>query len=147
MFHTLGKFLEVDQWYPTRPSDDLHYQMTYAGNYGQYMCHAYVHREYEQFIFYAVMPETVPESIRKEISYFLTMANYGIRIGNFEMDFKDGVVRFKTSIDFEGVIVNASLLKNTTYPAVNLIDQYYPGFIYIINDGWSAEKAIAFVEA
>jgi len=42
---------------------------------------------------------------------FLTRANYGMMIGNFEMDFTDGEIRYKTSIDVEGDKLSSALIK------------------------------------
>jgi len=43
------------------------------------------------------------------VNEFLTRANYGLNIGNFEMDFQDGEIRFKTAIDVEEVILRLSI--------------------------------------
>jgi len=44
----------------------------------------------------------VISSKRGAVAEFINRANYGIIIGNFEMDFADGEIRYKTSIDVQG---------------------------------------------
>ena len=40
---------------------------------------------------------------------FLTRANHGLYIGNFELDLEDGSVRFKTSLELADVELTAGL--------------------------------------
>ncbi len=56
----------------------------------------------QQVIVYTIRPDDVPESRRRELAEFLTWANYGLAIGNFELDFSDGEVRYKSSVDLDG---------------------------------------------
>jgi hypothetical protein len=55
-----------------------------------------------------------------------------MRIGNFEMDFEDGEVRFRTSIDFEGQGLSYALVSNHVYPNVWMMDRYLPGLFAIV---------------
>ena len=88
---------------------------------------------------------------------FLTGANYGLYIGNFEMDFNDGEVRFKTSIDVEGnksvaeegkepAELSFALMKRMVYDNVGVMDKYLPGVMSVIYGGASPTEAIAKVE-
>ncbi len=45
------------------------------------------------------------------VAEFITRANFGIVIGNFEIDFSDGEIRYKTSIDVEGDRPSFALIK------------------------------------
>jgi hypothetical protein len=102
--------------------------------------------DYEQFLFYAIAPVKAPEMARPAVAEFITRANYGLRIGNMEMDFADGEVRYKSSLDFEGETLTAGLIKNTIYPAVQTLDRYVPGLMGVIYGGKSPIEAIADVE-
>src|SRR3954466_14252381 len=61
--------------------------------------HVWVREQAEQVVVHSVYPSGVPAERRAEVAMFLTRANYGLPIGNFEIDLDDGEVRFKTSID------------------------------------------------
>jgi hypothetical protein len=102
--------------------------------------------DYEQFLFYAIAPVKAPETARPAVAEFITRANYGLRIGNMEMDFADGEVRYKSSLDFEGETLTAGLIKNTIYPAVQTLDRYVPGLMGVIYGAKSPAEAIADVE-
>ena len=55
---------------------------------------------------------------------FLIRANYGMMIGNFEMDFTDGEIHYKTSIDVEGDKLSSALIKRLVYANVMMMDEY-----------------------
>jgi hypothetical protein len=80
------------------------------------------------------------------VAEFITRANYGLRIGNFELDFDDGEVRYKSSLDFEGLALTPELIRNTIYPAVQTIDRYLPGLMSVFYASKSPAEAIAEVE-
>ena len=80
----------------------------------------------------------------------MTRANYGLIIGNFEMDFSDGEVRYKTSIDVEDEDeddrLSVALIKNLVYANVLTMDRYLPGVMSIIYGDVSPAQAIAQME-
>ncbi len=78
---------------------------------------------------------------------FLTRANYGLIIGNFELDFGDGEIRYKTSLDVEGDRLSQASIKQLVYTSVLTMDQYLPGIEAVIKYGMNAEAAIALVES
>jgi hypothetical protein len=145
-YKALGEFLEADGWHPQPIADNFVYRSMFVGNNGEVTCFAQVRPDLEQFIFYVVLPVRVPEDMRAAMAEFLTRANYGLRIGNFEMDFADGEVRYKSSVDFEGISLSHVLIRNTMYPAVQTMDRYMPGILSVIYGGRTPEEAIAAVE-
>ncbi len=145
-FKALGEFMEQDGWHPQTLEDNLVYRSYFVGHNGEVTCFAQIRADLEQFIFYVVMPVRAPAHMRAAVAEFITRANYGLRIGNFELDFDDGEVRYKSSIDFEGLQLTAGLIRNTMYPAVQTMDRYLPGVLAVIFGGKSAEEAIAAIE-
>jgi len=145
-FATLGQFLEEDDWYPQQLEDRYVYRMGFSGKSGQVTCFAQIRLELEQFIFYAVAPVKAPEETRLAVAEFITRANYGLRIGNFEMDFGDGEVRYKSSLDFEGETLTSKWIKHAIYPAVQTMDSYLPGLMKVIYGDTPPAEAISEIE-
>ena len=145
-FETLGEFLTEDEWYPQRLEERYVYRVGFSGSNGQLTCFAQVHVELEQFMFYAVAPTKVPEAFRPAVAEFIARANYGMRIGNFEIDFSDGEVRYKSSLDFEDAALTPALIKNAIYPAVRTMDEYTPGIMSVVYGGKSPAQAIIEIE-
>jgi hypothetical protein len=67
-------------------------------------------------------------------------------IGNFELDFADGEIRYKTSIDVEGVSLTFPQIKRLVYTNVTMMDEYLPGIMSVIDGDVLPEDAIAQIE-
>ncbi|HEU4322509.1 MAG TPA: YbjN domain-containing protein [Roseiflexaceae bacterium] len=145
-FDTLGKFLEDDGWYPQRAEGQYAYWVHYSGSNGDLRCYAQIRLELEQFVVYAMSPVKSPPELLPAVAEFLTRANYGLGIGNFELRYSDGRIRFKSSLDFEGDELSPNLIRNTIYPAVRISNTYLPGLMKVIYGGGSPEEAIAEIE-
>ena len=145
-FVTLGEFLEADDWHPQRLGEKTIYRMVFSGENGQVACFAQVRTDLEQLVFYVMAPVKVPKETRQAVADYITRANYGLRIGNFEMDFQDGEVRYKSSLDFEDVGLSPELIQHAIYPAVQTMDRYLPGLMRVIYGGTSPEEAIDAIE-
>jgi hypothetical protein len=145
-FDLLSSFLDEDEWFPRRIDGKYAYSMSYSGKNGDLRCYAIIRVDLEEFLFYAVAPVKVPEKVHLAMSEYLTRANYGLRIGNFELDYSDGEVRYKSSLDFEGQILTQQLIRNAIYPAVHTMDRYLTGLLRVSYGGATPIEAIEEVE-
>jgi len=109
-------------------------------------CLAVAEEQAEQVMFYSVMLETVAPEHRNEVMRFVTLANYGMQVGNFELDLEDGEVRFKTSVDVEGVELDEGLLRNLVELNIMMMGLYFDSLLAVMRGGMSADEAIAEVE-
>jgi hypothetical protein len=145
-FVTLGRFLETEGWGPEQVEDAPIYRVSFSGEGGPITCYAQVRVEEEILLCYAVAPVRVEEALRPAVAEFVTRANYGLWIGNFEMDWSDGEVRYKSSLDFEGVALTPELIRNAISPAVQMMVCYLPGLLSVIG-GRSPAETLAQVDA
>lgn len=145
-FETLGQFLEEDGWHPQQLEGQHIFRMAFAGRNGQTICYAQIRMDLEQFLFYVMAPIQASEDTRTAVAEYTTRANYGMRIGNFEMDFSDGEVRYKSSIDFEASTLTPELIRSAIYAAVDTMDRYLPGLLAVIYGGLPPAVAIAEIE-
>ncbi|MBD0342851.1 MAG: YbjN domain-containing protein, partial [Microcoleus sp. Co-bin12] len=74
-------------------------------------------------------------------------ANYGTIIGNFELDFASGEIRYKTSIDVEGSTLTFPQIKQLVYTNVMMMDRYLPGIMSASAGGMEVKDAIAQIES
>lgn len=72
---------------------------------------------------------------------FITRCNYGLRNGNWEMDYADGEVRYKSYVDVEGMTLSTETVKNSIYCIASMFERYGDGILSIIFGGASAEEA------
>lgn len=141
------QFLEEDEWpfQPPEPGEDSLF-LDFAGENGKWRCVALAKQEEEQLCFYSISPDKTPEEKRSSMAEFLTRANFGLSIGNFEFDFEDGEIRFKTSIDVEDDRLSQPLIKHLVYTNVVTMDKYVPGIAAIMYADISPIAAIAQIE-
>jgi hypothetical protein len=145
-YNTLGQFLDEDGWFPRRMEGKHSFSMSFNGKAGDMRCYAAVRVDIEEFLFYAVAPIKIPDAVRPAVAEYLTRANYGLRIGNFEMDYSDGEVRYKSSLNFEGQELSSEYIRNTIFPAVHTMDRYLPGILRVSFGGATPLEAIEEVE-
>ena len=111
-----------------------------------YTCFAQMDEDQEQFMLYTCLPNKVEAEARRNAAEYLTRANYGMRIGNFEMDLEDGEVRFKCSVDVEGSELVKTMIGNMFAMSVRCCDTYYAGLMSVLFGGVDPARAVAKAE-
>lgn len=86
---------------------------------------AYVLPEEKRFIFYLETPGRTAEKLRLKVAEFITRVNYCLNIGNYEMDYSNGGVRFKSSFDFTGGTLARHLVRNAIVCAMDSAEIYH----------------------
>ncbi len=146
IYDAMVQFFREDEWPFTEIQGKPILRTGFSGDNGQWACFAQAREEQEQFIFYSILQLRAPEEKRPAIAEFITRANYGMVIGNFEMDYSDGEIRYKTSIDVEGAELTFPLIRNLVYANVRVMDRYLPGIMQILYADVSPEEAIRSIE-
>ena len=144
----VAAFFTEDGWsfeqMPERPILRLPFQ----GKGGRWNCYAQIRvtRDVEQILFYSVLPLNVPADKLSAIAEFITRANYGMALGNFELDFNDGEVRYKTSVDVTDTEITSNLLRPLIYTNVLMMDKYMSGLMAVVYADMSPAEAVKQIE-
>ncbi len=146
IFDDLAEFFVGDEWNPEQIEDEPILRMDFEGDHGKWTCLAFAHDENERVVFTSLLPVEVPEDKRQAVAEYLIRANFGMEIGSFDMDFSDGAVQFRTSIDIEGGELTPKMIQNLAYVNVTVTDQYLPGLVMVVEEGATPEEAIQKVE-
>jgi len=146
IFQAVVQFFEDDGWPYEQIEGEEILRLEYEGENGKWRCYANVVEERQRFLFLSSLANYVPKLMRLEAAEYLTRANFGMEVGNFEMDFSDGTVRYRTSVDVEGGELTPVMIKNLVYVNIAVMDQYLPGLTRVVKEGLEPEKAIAEVE-
>ncbi len=146
MFDAVVSFFKQDEWTFRQIEGQTVLQLAYEGEHGRWTCYAHILEERAQFVFYSVFGIRAPEAKRAVMSELITRANYGILIGNLEMDWSDGEIRYKTSLDVEGDCLSPALLEQLVYANVLMTDRYLPGIRAAVEDQVSPVEALEAVE-
>lgn len=140
IFEAVIAFLEEDGWrYEQLPNQVL--RLGFSGKNANFVCYAEMHAPAETFVFYSVYPLKVPKHKRMAAAEYLTRANYGLLVGNFEFDFRDGEIRFKTSVDAEELDI-APLIKRLVYTNIMMADKYFHSLMQVIYSDIDPKLAI-----
>lgn len=142
---TLHAFFSENEW-ATNAGNNGSLVTGFQGKNGQWTCVAVPLEEQDQLLFYSVCPVSTPAEKLGAVAELLHRANYGMHIGNFELDFGDGEVRFKTSIDTEGDEPSVALYRNLIYMNCMMMDRYLPAILKVIAGDTEPSAAIEEVE-
>lgn len=100
-----------------------------------------------RFVFYLDFKDKVPQSAQNAVAEFITRANSGLIIGNFEFSYEVSILRFKTSIDFEGSGLTGALVKNMVSAACKAIDVYGEAAVSVMSQKKSPAQAATDAES
>lgn len=143
IFETMLKFFEEDGWRFSKLADKDVLRMSFSGKNISMRCFAEADEVHQQFLFYSLLEIQAPEEKHQEIAEFITRANYGLKIGNFEMDYYDGEIRYKTSVAVEGGELTTEMLKAQVYANVRTVDKFGPGIMAVLYGDVPPARAIA----
>lgn len=132
IFNAMIEFFDEDEWQYQWEEGLSILSMGFSGMNGKWMCYAQAREAQRQFVFYSVLPVNVPADKRAAVAEFITRANYGMIIGNWEMDYTDGEVRYKTSMDVEGIDISAPMIRQLVYANLVVTDRYLTGIMRVM---------------
>ena len=145
LYDAMRQFFEEEDWKYTEMEGQSALKLGCTGENGEWTCYAQTKVDPGRFIFYSVVSVKAMEPKRAAASEFITRANYGMVLGNFEMDFSDGEIRYKTSAYLEGIAPSKDFFHTLVYTNLLVTDKYLPGIMSVIYAGMSAEQAIGHV--
>lgn len=145
--NTLAAYLEADRWPVTTAEQINSLRTRYRGANGEWTCYAQVHDADQVVLFYSICPVLVPHRQRVRIAELLTRANYGLAIGNFELDFAEGEIRYKTSIHRADEELSPAHIEKLIYTNVATMDHYLPSIRSVLYEDVAPVDAIGQVES
>jgi hypothetical protein len=146
-FEKAIKFFEENDWPFSQNEMESILYMRYEGESGNWDCVAKAREIPSQLVFYSICPANVSQKKRIEIAEFLTKVNYGLIVGNFEMDFQDGEVRYKTYvINGENNPLNSELIGQLIFVNVMTMDKYLPALMSVLYANVPIDQAIQQIE-
>lgn len=89
-----------------------------------------------------VSPAAGNSAVLAAMAEFICRANYGLKNGNFEMDFRDGQLRYKCFVDCGEQIPSQSVVRSSIGVPAAMMERYAAGIIGILYKGMDAESAV-----
>lgn len=100
----------------------------------------------DEYVVYAISPlgaDDDDEKMMAAMSEFVCRANYGLKNGNFELDMRDGEIRYKSFVDCNGITPTMEMVRNSIYCPATMFERYGTGIVDIIFGNTTAKEAIA----
>ena len=126
LFQAVVSFFDENDWPMSQTELKNVIKVPFKGSNGQWDCYARVKEEDGKFAFYSQLPLQVPESKKIPMALLLSKINFGLLVGNFEFDFEEGAVRYKTSISVGDQALTFSLIEQIVYINGVTSDRYLP---------------------
>ena len=104
------------------------YETSFEGDSGTWAVHAHVYEDDARLVLISTWTDLVDDEHRPAMAELCNRANFGLAVGNFELDHDTGEVRFRTSIDVDGHedALTTALVRNLAVANVVTFDQYLP---------------------
>ena len=135
------EFIESEKWI-CEQLEDRQVRVVVTGDNGRWTWTAGWNETDTLFISHSFCPVKVPVDRRRAVAEFLTRANYGLTIGNFEMNLDDGTVFFNTRVPLKEDAPTVSLIRELAYCNLSLMDRYLPGLLEVAFGNADPKKAI-----
>ncbi|ARU30561.1 hypothetical protein CAP31_01945 [Sulfuriferula sp. AH1] len=79
------------------------------------------------------------------LTEFLTRANYGLPLGNFEIDMNDGEMNFKNSLDIGDGVLTIKMVQTLIVFSLECLNRYLPGIREVVG-GTDPKAAIEAID-
>lgn len=138
MFERFKEYLKSVELNHSIMENETIITFSYASK-ANYQCVIDIDEHDQVVIMYTILGTLVTSNRLNKIAQLLTKINFGLRIGNFEMDYDDGQIRCKTSIDYEGIKdFDDSFIENLILINLTTTDKFYQA----IEEGLHTRKTI-----
>jgi len=147
LYQRMVAFFQEDGWPITELADQGALTTTYGASSGTFPAVARADERLQTVAFTTLFGQLVHPEARVAVMEAVARANFGLPLGCFTFDTDTGEIRFRTSVDVEGVEVSTAMVRNLVYTNCLAMEAYAPAFSALLAGGISPEAAIAAVEA
>lgn len=140
------RFLDEDDWnYDfNEEKGNFVFNLTLKGKL-QKVSYRVLIRQFDYTV-YVTCPMSANEC-KAQMAEFISRANYGLTNGNFELDFRDGEIRYKCFVNCDGTEPGTEIIKDSIYLPAQMFKRYGDGIVAVIFDMKTPEQAVEDCEA
>lgn len=146
MLEMAAEVLDEHGWDYEELADDTALGWRMSGPDGTWSSFAAAREEEGRFAVYSVLDEAIPAQLRADAAELVARANWGLPVGNWELDMDDGTVRCKTSIDIADDRLSLGLARRVIERNLAVVDAYVAAFAAFAAQQVTAREAIAMAE-
>jgi len=137
------KYFEANQWeYEQSPENEGMFLAGVETDSADFDVLVVAEDQDNQLTCFCICPDEVPEDRRSEVAEYIIRVNNNLMIGVFDMDFDDGDVRVRSSINFADMQPTTDAVALLLHGAISSADIYYPGLQAVLDDEAAPEDAL-----
>ena len=115
--------------------------MNLSGNNSSFRTFIDVKVNQDRMLVFIESPVKVPENTRSLCAELLMRINYTLALGNFELDFRDGEVRYRMAVDVEGSSLSLQMIETNIMVSAATMDRYFPAMMAVVYGNRSPVEA------
>ena len=140
--HSIETYLKENDW--TFDFDVIHGTISVEAELSCRLASAIVVYQITEagFLCYTGLPVDAESSVRPQVGEYLHRANYGLPNGNFEFNYDDGSIHYKTVFDCPDGVPSQKQLEDSMAIGLTVIDHYGDGLYEILNSPVSLAKKL-----
>jgi hypothetical protein len=134
------RFFVENGWKYSTPPDKPIFSLGLSGENGKFQCFVVIDEQERLILVHSICGFNTPKDRRQGMAELLTRINFVLKVGNFEMDFEDGEIRFKTSVRIADSDASIELIEHLILPNILTIDKALPILMEMIYGTASPES-------
>lgn len=146
LYDVLKAALEGEGLSPNGAPELGGFRLGFTGEHGNFLCFARADDARALVSFFAIAPFAVEPRRREETMRLVTRINFGLPVGNFELDLDDGEVRMKTCVAFGKAKADRALIAPIVWAGVAAMDRWLPALVATGQQGLDAAKAMTIAD-
>ena len=130
--NVVKNYLDMNDWHYTFEEEKGLYRcgVNLKGKLSE--CRLFIDIKEKLILNYAVIDMRADEEARPKVAEFLERANYGLNFGNFEMDWEDGEIRYKMTVDCENQTPGYDIIDRMVVMPALMFQRYGDGLLSVL---------------
>ena len=140
MLENITAYLDKDGVRYTSNTDDNIIRFSSRMSNAIFECSAQWKKSLSALVVYTIFAPIIPFNKRWFMGEIINRINDGLLMGNYEISYKDGIIRFKTSVDLEEVTFQENIVRNLFDATLQISDSYFPLLIEALSTELTPEE-------
>ncbi|MDB4964276.1 MAG: hypothetical protein JWP01_4275 [Myxococcales bacterium] len=107
---------------------------------------AYVLDDYRLFVFHLELKTRASKKTREHVQELITRCNWGLNVGNLELDLKTGRIRVKAYVDYRGTKLTGVYVRNAVLSSIEIVEAFGPSVIAVAKGKLTPKQAMAEID-
>lgn len=142
-------YLDRDEWHYTFDEEQHFFKAGIKLDGKLNRCDIIIDIREEYYLVYGMIALSADEKCLNAILEYIHRINYGLKFGSFELDLRDGEIRYKMYVDCGNdcdCMPSESVIQRSLEMPALMFEKYGDGFLNIMFGNVSPEEAIKMVE-